>query len=76
MQPKQQVEYRSSQMIKESVEAGLGIAVLSKWIVHKELRWNTLCELPLLDSPSEGNFQWWREKAILRQRPQLCSRNF
>ncbi|WP_248924210.1 LysR family transcriptional regulator [Paenibacillus hamazuiensis] len=56
IQPKSVVEYSSSQMIKESVEAGLGLTVLSKWVVRKELMWNTLCEIRFMDTPVERKF--------------------
>ncbi|UOF91199.1 LysR family transcriptional regulator [Fodinisporobacter ferrooxydans] len=54
--PKTMVEYSSTQVIKESVEAGLGVALLSKWVIRKELMWNTLREIPFTGSPFERQF--------------------
>src|SRR5699024_2215666 len=36
--PVKRMYYSSTQPIKESVEAGLGISLLSKWAVQKELK--------------------------------------
>ncbi len=47
IKPKVIIEYSSTQVIKESVEAGLGLSVLSTWVVRKELKWGTLCLLPM-----------------------------
>ncbi|WP_434509691.1 LysR substrate-binding domain-containing protein [Desulfitobacterium sp. AusDCA] len=40
--PAHTLELGSIQIIKEAVEAGLGISALSNWTVHKELSLNTL----------------------------------
>ncbi|MDV2687243.1 LysR substrate-binding domain-containing protein, partial [Alkalihalophilus lindianensis] len=34
--PKKMMEFGSTQLIKESVEAGLGISLLSSWAIKKE----------------------------------------
>ena len=36
--PKDMMEFGSTQIIKESVEAGLGVSLLSHWVIHKELK--------------------------------------
>ncbi|MEK3889295.1 LysR family transcriptional regulator [Bacillus sp. FSL K6-3431] len=40
--PSKKMEFGSTQLIKESVEAGLGISLLSKWAIQKELSMGTL----------------------------------
>ncbi|QSO47285.1 LysR family transcriptional regulator [Alicyclobacillus mengziensis] len=40
--PKSIMEFGSSQIIKESVEAGLGISMISKWVIQKELQYELL----------------------------------
>ncbi|ASN03522.1 LysR family transcriptional regulator [Virgibacillus necropolis] len=45
--PTKLMSFGSTQPIKESVEAGLGISLLSKWVVQKELKNG---ELKILDS--------------------------
>jgi len=40
--PRQVVEFGSTQLIKESVEAGLGVTLLSRFVVRKELQLGTL----------------------------------
>ena len=56
IQPKTMIEYSSTQVIKESVEAGLGITILSKWAIRKELMCSTLRIVPLSDSPIRRQF--------------------
>lgn len=40
--PSKMMEFGSIQLIKESVEAGLGISLLSQWAIRKELQMGTL----------------------------------
>lgn len=47
IEPAQIIEYASTQIIKESVAAGLGITILSKWAIRRELAWKTFVELKL-----------------------------
>jgi LysR family transcriptional regulator, transcriptional activator of the cysJI operon len=54
--PKDMIEFTSTQIIKESLEADLGISILSRWVVRKELQWRTLSELPFADSPIHRQF--------------------
>lgn len=56
IQPKTWVEYSSTQVIKESVEAGLGLSILSKWAIRKELAWNLLQEISVTDIPIRRPF--------------------
>lgn len=56
IRPKNMIEYSSTQVIKESVEAGLGITLLSKWSIRKELICNTLQIIPFSDSPIKRQF--------------------
>ncbi|MFC4077032.1 LysR family transcriptional regulator [Salinithrix halophila] len=50
------LEFGSTQVIKESVETGLGIAVLSSWSIRKELLLGTLCSLRVQDVPMRRHF--------------------
>ncbi|WP_044747693.1 LysR family transcriptional regulator [Bacillus alveayuensis] len=50
------MEFGSTQVIKESVEAGLGITILSEWAVRKELALRTLTILPVLHTPFSRTF--------------------
>lgn len=43
--PEHKVEFGSTQLIKESVEAGLGVTLLSHWAVRKEISLGTLLML-------------------------------
>ncbi|MCA0988327.1 LysR family transcriptional regulator [Guptibacillus algicola] len=45
--PKKTMEFGSTQLIKESVEAGIGISFLSKWAIRKELKLGTLAVIDL-----------------------------
>ncbi|MFD1673767.1 LysR family transcriptional regulator [Alicyclobacillus fodiniaquatilis] len=50
------IEIGSTQAIKESVEAGLGIAVLSESVIRKEISLGTLTTLPALAAPFHRKF--------------------
>lgn len=54
--PRTVLEFGSTQMIKESVEAGLGIALLSRWAIRKEIALGTLREVPLAGPPVGRRF--------------------
>lgn len=56
MQPLHRLEFGSTQIVKESVEAGLGITLLSEWAVKKELSLGTLCTIPVIGMPMERQF--------------------
>lgn len=56
IQPKTLIEYSSTQVIKESVEAGLGITLLSMYSIRKELHCRTLQVVPFSDSPIQRKF--------------------
>lgn len=45
------MEFGSSQVIKESVEAGLGISILSEWTIRKEMKYGTLSALKIRNVP-------------------------
>lgn len=49
--PKQTMSFSSTQPIKESVEAGLGISLLSTWAIQKEVRNGDLCILSVEGLP-------------------------
>ncbi|WP_328702064.1 LysR family transcriptional regulator [Alicyclobacillus fructus] len=56
IQPRDLVEYTSSQVIKESVTAGLGLACLSRWVVARELGWGLLRALRIPCAPVKRTF--------------------
>ncbi|MGZ6505472.1 MAG: LysR substrate-binding domain-containing protein, partial [Tumebacillaceae bacterium] len=45
--PNRAFSFGSTQSMKEAVEAGMGLAILSKWCIRKELRFRTLAQLKL-----------------------------
>lgn len=61
--PKKMLEFGSTQLIKESVEAGVGISMLSKWAIRKELQIGTL---KVLDVPG---LPFLREFSIITKAP-------
>ncbi|RAT98965.1 LysR family transcriptional regulator [Brevibacillus sp. Leaf182] len=54
--PQKRMEFGSTQVIKESVEAGLGISLLSYWAIRKERRLGTLCTLKVTGTPVTRDF--------------------
>ncbi|MDR3590383.1 MAG: LysR family transcriptional regulator [Negativicutes bacterium] len=54
--PEDMMEFGSTQIIKESVEAGLGISLLSQWAVRKELATGNLIRLQIAGAPILRNF--------------------
>lgn len=54
--PEVQVEFGSTQLIKESVEAGLGVTLLSHWAVRKEIKLGTLQMLKPEGNPVRRHF--------------------
>ncbi len=57
------MEFGSTQIIKESVEAGLGVAFLSQWTVRKELTLQTLTVLPLDHTPFYRTFSFVKKQS-------------
>lgn len=54
--PKNIMEFGSTQLIKESVEEGLGISLLSKWVIEKERKDGYIGLIPVLDLPFKRTF--------------------
>jgi LysR family transcriptional regulator, transcriptional activator of the cysJI operon len=54
--PKKIMEFGSTQIIKESVEAGLGISLLSQRVIHKEMSLRKLYILEIKGFPINRNF--------------------
>lgn len=54
--PGKLMEFGSTQVIKESVEAGLGISLLSYWAIRKERKLGTLCTLKVPGTPVTRDF--------------------
>ena len=57
------MHYSSIQPIKESVEGGMGISLLSKWAVQKELKYGDLTVINVKETPLKRTF------AFLKQSP-------
>jgi len=54
--PKKIMEFGSTQLIKESVEAGLGISLLSHWTIKKELVNGYIGMIDVKGLPFKRNF--------------------
>lgn len=54
--PNKLISFSSTQPIKESVEAGLGISLLSKWTIEKELQSGDLRVIPVEGLPLSREF--------------------
>ncbi|CAM3303270.1 LysR family transcriptional regulator [Brevibacillus invocatus] len=54
--PRKRMEFGSTQIIKESVEAGLGISLISFWAIRKERKLGTLSTLNLAGTPVMRKF--------------------
>ncbi len=54
--PKSMMEFGSTQIIKESVEAGLGVSLLSQWVIRKELTLHKLHTLEIKGFPIARKF--------------------
>ncbi len=59
------LELGSPEAIKGAVEAGMGITIISRSIIDKELKLNTLCELQL-DPPLSRPFSFVRQRQKFR----------
>lgn len=56
LEVKRSYVFNSSQGVKEAVAAGLGIAILSRWVVRKELEAGELAEIPISKFRLERDF--------------------
>ncbi|KQO10832.1 LysR family transcriptional regulator [Paenibacillus sp. Leaf72] len=56
IRPLNPMAFGSTQIIKESVEAGLGISLLSEWAVRKEISLGTLNRLTIDGQPVQRDF--------------------
>lgn len=54
--PARLMSFGSTQSIKEAVEAGLGVALLSHWTIQKELRNGDLCTIAVTGLPFTRKF--------------------
>jgi DNA-binding transcriptional LysR family regulator len=50
------MEFGSTQVIKESVQAGLGVSLLSRWAIDKELTNGYISWLDVEELPFKRNF--------------------
>lgn len=64
--PSSLMEFGSLQVIKESVEAGLGVTVLSKWVIRKELALGTLTPIAVGQEPNRRKFSVVLRKSDFR----------
>ncbi|KGX93817.1 transcriptional regulator [Pontibacillus halophilus JSM 076056 = DSM 19796] len=62
--PPQTMEFGSTQLIKESVEAGLGVTLLSQWTIRKELSMGTLKRVNVPSGEIHRSFS-----LLLREKP-------
>ncbi len=68
IQPARLMELGSTQSIKETVEAGLGISLLSRWALRKELRIGSLKTLRAEGLPFRRSFHILSRRGDLRTR--------
>lgn len=58
IQPKRLFTLGSTQIIKEAVEAGLGISLMSKWVLKKEIERGTVQQLKVRHTPVKRTFSF------------------
>ncbi|MDI3328796.1 MAG: LysR family transcriptional regulator [Alicyclobacillaceae bacterium] len=58
LSPASVMEFSSNQIIKESVEAGLGVSLISRLAIRKEIMLGTLVPLRLRGYPVVRSFSW------------------
>ncbi|MDY0410315.1 LysR family transcriptional regulator [Virgibacillus soli] len=58
IKPERTMKFSSTQPIKEAVAAGLGISLLSKWAIQKELKHHELIILPVEGTPYHRQFSY------------------
>ncbi|MDA7026150.1 LysR family transcriptional regulator [Bacillus sp. CLL-7-23] len=56
MSPQNMMVFGSIQLIKESVEAGLGISLLSNWAIEKEQKNGYISTIPVIELPFKRRF--------------------
>jgi len=61
--PQHVMEFSSTQVIKEAVEAGLGLSLLSEWTLRKERKLGTLALLPIEFGKLTRKFSLVRRKS-------------
>ena len=54
--PRSMLAFGSTQAVKEAVEAGMGMTILSNWAIQKELRLASLSVIPVADSLDKRTF--------------------
>ena len=62
--PSSTMDFGSTQIIKESVEAGLGISLLSQWVIQKELTLGALKVLDIRNLPVIRKFSFLTPSAV------------
>ncbi|MEJ8544327.1 LysR family transcriptional regulator [Brevibacillus borstelensis] len=66
LSPVNLMEFGSTQIIKESVEAGMGVSLLSSWAIRKELTLGTLCMVKLPETPITRKFSLVTQANLFR----------
>ena len=66
IRPQKRMEFGSTQLIKESVESGLGISLLSFWAIRKEQKLGTLCTLNVEQTPVTRKFSLVTQPNVFR----------
>ncbi|BCJ86579.1 selenium metabolism-associated LysR family transcriptional regulator [Effusibacillus dendaii] len=65
IQPKREIQFGSTQAIKEAVEAGLGVSFISIWSVQKEIKLGTLRVLRVHNHSFPRPFSMiWKKKQL------------
>ncbi|SFD35764.1 transcriptional regulator, LysR family [Bacillus sp. OV194] len=64
--PESVMEFGSTQIIKESVEAGLGVSFLSSWTIRKELALGTIKVLNIKGFPIRRNFTLVKQDTLFQ----------
>lgn len=64
--PKETIQLGSTQAIKESVEAGIGVSLVSRWAIRKELRLGTLAEVSIRGHVATRRFSVVVERSRFR----------
>ncbi|WP_345241798.1 LysR family transcriptional regulator [Pontibacillus salipaludis] len=62
--PRERMEFGSTQIIKESVEAGLGVTFLSLWTIRKEIAMDSLAIINIPEATLKRSFS-----ILVRQKP-------
>lgn len=71
IRPRREIQFGSTQAIKEAVEFGLGVSIISKWSIQKELKLKTLSALRIRNHPLTREFSILWKKDRFQSRAML-----